>query len=310
MKILIMGSGAVGGYYGAVLDRASNNVTFVARGEHLAAIKERGLRIQSVTSGDFAIKPRAIERPDGSWRAELVLYCVKGYDNDEAISAMRPAVDDGTSILTLQNGIGSGDVLAGAFGRDKVLLGVTYVDATRKEPGVIVEEGGPCNIVFGEPGGGRTARAEAVLGVLKGAGIAVELSDNVEKALWTKLIYICALSGMMCITRASFTEVLENPETLDLTWIVMREAEAVAKAKGVEVDDDVLESTMAQFQEAKGRLMSSMYTDLQRGNRLEVAVMNCAVASLGKELGVATPVNEFITACLSVAHNRAASQQE
>ena len=309
MNILIMGSGAVGGYYGAVLHRSGQEVTFVARGDHLEAIRQRGLRIESVTSGDFTIRPTVAERPDGSRKADLVLYCVKGYDNAEATKVMRPAVGEATSILTLQNGIGSGDDLAAAFGRERVLLGVSYVDSVRTEPGVVVEEGGPCNIVFGEEDGSRTARAIAVYDALKGAGIAVELSTNVTVALWTKLIYICALSGMTCITRSSFTEVVETPETLEFTWRVMREAEQVGRAKGVDLDDDVVEKTMAHFKQVEGRMMSSMYNDLKRGNPLEVGVLNGAVAALGKEVGVPAPVNEFIASSLTLAHNRAVSQR-
>ena len=309
MKILVMGSGAVGGYFGAVLHRAGHDVQFVARGQHLEAIRQQGLRIESVTSGDFTIRPPATDRPDGSWKADLALFCVKSYDNPEAIATMALAVGPETSVLTLQNGIGSGDELASAFGQEKVLLGVTYVDGYRKGPGVVVELGGQCNIVFGEEDGSITPRAEAVRGALTEAGIRNVLSPNVVKDLWNKLVYICALSGMMCITRATFTEVLETPEAVDLSYRVMREAEAVARAKGADLGEDIVESTMAQFREVQGRLGSSMYTDLQRGNPIEVRVLNGAVAKMGKELGIDTPMNEFISSCLAVAHKRAISQR-
>ena len=305
MKILVMGSGAVGGYYGAVLHRGGHEVTFVARGEHLEAIRQNGLRVESVTSGDFTIHPLVTDRPDGSWTPDWALFCVKGYDNAAAIELMRPAVREGTSILTLQNGLGSGDELASAFGQEKVLLGVTYVDAVRKAPGVVVEEGGPCNIIFGEADGSRFPRAVAVYETMKASGISVELSSDVEAALWSKLIYVCAWSGMICITRASFAEILGTPDTEELTWRVMREAEAVARAKGVNVDGDLVERTMERFRATDGPSISSMYEDLKRGGRLEVGVLNGAVARLGKELGVETPVNGFIAACLMVVHNRA-----
>ena len=309
MKILVMGSGAVGGYYGAVLHWGGHEVTFVARGEHLDAIRREGLQVESVTSGDFTIHPPVTDRPDGSWVPDLVLFCVKGYDNAEAIELMRPAVGEGTSILTLQNGLGSGDELSSAFGQDKVLLGVTYVDAVRKAPGVVAEEGGPCNIIFGEAGGSRSPRAMAVHESLEASGISVELSSNVQASLWAKLIYVCAWSGMICITRASFAEILGTPEAEDLTWRVMREAEAVARAKGVNVDGDLVERTMERFRATDGPSISSMYEDLKGNGRLEVEVLNGAVARLGRELGVETPVNGFVAACLMVAHNRAVAQQ-
>ena len=309
MKILIMGSGAVGGYFGAVLHGDGHDVLFVARGEHLEAIRQQGLRIESTTSGDFTIRPEATDRPDGRWKADLALYCVKEYDNPTAIEVMRPAVGEGTSILTLQNGIGGGDVLTSAFGREKVLLGVTYVDSSRKEPGVVHEYSTGCNIVFGEEDGQRTRRAVTIHDILRDAGINVELSPNVLRELWNKFIFICGLSGMTCITRAPFPEVLSNPQAVDLTWRVMKEAYAVAGAKGVDLEEGFVEKTMAYFQEIGGRLGSSMHTDLERGSPIEVGVLNGAVARFGAELGIETPVNEFIAVSLSVAHNRAMSKR-
>lgn len=305
MKILIMGSGAVGGYYGSVLYRAGEDVTFVARGSHLRAIEENGLKVESVTSGDFVIHPNVVGRPDFVVSPDLVLFCVKGYDNAEAIEDLKSTIGESTAILTLQNGIGSGTELGAAFGQGKVLLGVTYVDAVLKEPGVIGEDGGPCNIVFGEECGDNSPRALAVYDVLQGAGIATELSTDVTKALWSKLVYICALSGMMCITRSSFTDVLNTPATLDMTWKVMREVVTVARARGIDLEEGFVDRVMAQFTEADGMMMSSMYSDLQRGNPLEVNVLNGALSRIGDVTDVPTPANDFITACLTPAHNRA-----
>jgi 2-dehydropantoate 2-reductase len=308
MKILVMGSGAVGGYYGAVLSKSGHEVTFVARGEHLAAIREHGLRVESVASGDFTIRPPVTERPVGSWGAELVLFCVKGYDNAEAIATLRPAVGENTSILTLQNGIGSGDQLGAAFGPERVLLGVTYIDAVRREPGVVADVGERCNIIFGEQDGRQTPRAQAIRDVMRGAGIDAALSSNVTRDLWEKLVHICALSGMICMTRSLMAEIVATPEARRLTCRVMREAEAVARARGVELGQNYVESMMAYFEQTREGTVSSMFTDLERGNRLEVGVLNGAVVRLGRELGIATPANEFITACLLVSHNRALSR--
>ena len=310
MKVLVMAAGGVGGYFGAVMHRAGHEVTFVARGRHLEAIRRNGLRVESVTSGDFTAKAPATDRLDGGWTADLALFCVKGYDNPDAIAAMRPAVRAETSVLTLQNGVGSGDELAAAFGRDKVLLGVTYIDATRKAAGVVAETGSQCNIDFGEADGPESPRARSIFDGLSAAGIDVRLSSDIVREVWEKLMYISALSGMTCITRAAFAEVLDTPETLALTRTVLREVEAVARAKGIGLDGDVVETMMARFQERKAGLTSSMFTDLERGDRLEVGVLNGAVARYGRELGVATPVNDFITACLTVSHNRAACARQ
>ena len=299
-----MGSGAVGGYFGGLLHKGGLEVTLVARGAHRDAILRDGLRVESVTSGDFVVHPPAVERPDGSWKADLALLCVKSYHNAEAIRTMEPAIGEGTSVLTLQNGLGSGDELAAAFGRDKVLLGAAYIEASRKAPGVIYEGGGPCRIVFGEEDGSESAKAIAVRDAIASAGIDVELSTDVAAALWNKLLFICALSGMSCVARATMVEVLASPGTKELARRAIVEAEGVARALGVDLAEDVVESTMSYLVEHQASLTSSMYLDLQRGSRLELDVLNGAVSRLSKEVGVPTPVNDFVTDCLRVYDDR------
>ena len=307
MKILVTGAGAIGGYFGGMLARVGEDVTFLARGHHLDAINRRGLKIESVSDGKFTVAAPAVDQPDGSWTADLVLLCVKSYHNETAFAAMGPAVGEGTAILTLQNGVGSGDQLAAAFGRDKVLLGVAYIEAARRTPGVVAELGGERRIVFGEEDGAQSPRAVAIRDVLQRAGLDVELTSDVLQALWNKLVMICALSGMTCITRASFAEAIDNPGTLDLTWRVVREAAAVGRARGVNLAADVVESTMDYFQRFKNELVSSMHSDLEAGRPLELGVINEAISRFGKEVGVATPANDFITACLTLADRRAMS---
>ncbi len=305
MKILIMGTGAIGGCYGGLLARSGEDVVFMARGDNLRAIHERGLRVESATFGDFTVQPEAVDMLDGSWTADLVLFCVKGYHNEQAMADMSPAVGDGTGILTLQNGIGSGEQLAQRFGAGKVLLGAAYIDAERAEHGVFAQRGSPPRIVLGEESGEVSDRAKAIADVLRGARIETEVSQNVLTALWSKLVYICALSGMSCITRASFSDVLETPETYAMTMQVMTEALKVGQASGVALDDGLPDSVMAGFLEEKGGLISSMHTDLMAGNPLEVSLINGAVARIGKEVGVYTPANSFISACLTIADNKA-----
>ena len=305
MKILIMGAGAIGGCYGGLLARSGEDVVFMARGGNLKAIRERGLRVEAATFGDFTVQPEAVDTLGGSWTADLVLFCVKGYHNEQAMSDMSPAIGDHTTILTLQNGIGSGEQLAQCFGADKVLLGAAYIDAERTELGVFAQRGSPPRIVLGEESGEMSPRAQEIADVLRAACIETEVSPNVLTALWSKLVYICALSGMSCITRAPFAEVLETPETYKMTMQVMREALKVGQASGVDLDDGLPDSVMAGFLEEKGGLISSMHTDLMAGNPLEVSLINGAVARIGKEVGVSTPANSFISACLTIADNKA-----
>ncbi len=305
MKVLIMGTGAIGGCYGGLLARSGEDVVFAARGDNLKAIRERGLKVESATFGTFSVQPQAVDVLDGSWKADLVLFCVKGYHNEQAMSDVSPAVGEGTTILTLQNGIGSGDQLSDLFGADKVLLGAAYIDAERTEPGVFAQRGSPPRIVLGEVNGEISTRAQSVAEVLRSAEIETEVSSNVLTALWSKLVYICALSGMSCITRASFSEVLDTPETYEMTMQVMTEALEVGQASGVPLEDGLPESVMAGFLEEKGGLISSMHTDLMAGNPLEVSLINGAVARIGREVGVNTPVNSFISACLTIADRKA-----
>ena len=305
MKILVMAAGAVGGYYGSLLARGGNDVIFVARGDNLDAIRQHGLRVNSVNSGKFTLPANAVESLDGSWTADLVMFCVKGYQNAQAIEAIRPAIGDGTTILTLQNGLGSGDDLSAAFGPDKVMLGAAYVDASHPEPGVFDERGGTCRIVFAEQDGRPSARGSEILVTLQLAGIESEVAEDINQALWNKLVYICGLSGMTCITRSPFKEVAETPQTADLTHRVMGEAAAVGRAAGVNLAADVAETTMTHLYDERDGLVSSMHADLTGGRPLELANLNGKVSELGRELGVPTPVNDFIAACLTPAHNRA-----
>ncbi len=306
MNIIVMGTGGVGGYYGGLLARAGEDVTFVARGEHLDAIRERGLHVRSRSSGEFTVKAKAAAALDGVEPADLIVYCVKGYDNDVAIDLIRPAVGPDTAILSLQNGIGAGDLLTAAFGADGILLGASYVDARKTGPGEVIEFGLDASIIFGAAGGGVTPTATRMLEVMKDAGIPATLSEDPDQVIWSKFVYICGLSGMMCITRATLSEIMDTPETRAMTEQVLREAEAVGIAKGVNLPSDLVEDILADFGTSSDDGWSSMRTDLDSGNRLEVGVINGAAARLGKEMGIETPANAFITSCLTPAHNRAA----
>ena len=307
MKILVMAAGAVGGYFGSVLARSGNEVRFIARGDNLRAIRERGLSIRSVTSGNFSIRAPVGDSVDGTWFPDLVLFCVKSYHNREAIRCIAPAVGPDTTILTLQNGIGSGDDLAAAFGAEKVMLGAAYVEAAHPAPGVFEEHGGTCRIVLAEPDSRKSPRSGSILKTLRASGIDAEIADDIDRALWSKLVFICGLSGMTCITRSSFAEVMNTPQTADLTLNVIEEVAAVARASGVNLAADVVESTMESFRRDRDDLISSMYADLEAGRPLELANLNGKVSALGSGLGVPTPANDFITACLTPALNRAIS---
>jgi len=308
MKVLVMGPGGVGGYYGGVLSKSGHDVTLVARGEHLDAIARDGLRVESLNSGNFTARPGVTDRPGREHTPDLVLFTVKGYDNETAIELIRPAVGTDTAVLTLQNGIGSGDQLGAALGAEKILLGATYIDGDKKGPGHVTETGKSPLVVFGEQDGRATDRAEAIRAAFADAGVPVELSLNVEKSLWEKLVYITGWSGMICCTRTFFPEIFETPEAEAMTRTVMGETFAVARARGIDLPDDIVNTTLDQFRDVGDDPVSSMFADLRKDGRLEVEVLNGAVSRMGRDAGVPTPGNDFITACLLVPHNRALAE--
>ena len=307
MKVLVVGAGGVGGYYGGVLARSGEEVALVARGDHLRAILKDGLRVRSEASGHFTVHPMATERPDGSWKADLALFCVKSYHNEQAIEVMAPAIGEDTDILTLQNGIGAGGELADAFGRNRVLLGATYIDGWIEAPGVVGEGGGAFQTVFGEVTGEKTARAARILDTFTRAGLDTRLTSKILNALWAKLLLICGLSGMSCITQGPIDAVMETPDTRELMRRVLAEVEAVGRAQGIAFRDGIVDWTMDHLHEHRKTVMSSMYLDMKAGKPLEVGVLNGAVSKAGREVGVDTPVNDFITACLSIVDARARS---
>jgi 2-dehydropantoate 2-reductase len=294
MKILVMGSGAVGGYYGAVLAKAGHDVLFIARGEHAEAMELNGLTINSVK-----------QELDRSFEPELVLYCVKGYSNLEAIKIIEPAVGNKTHILTLQNGLGSGDALEDAFNGASILLGATYIDASVEAPGVINEYGGSCSIVFGPKIENQDNSVIEINETMVNAGINSQISADIMSTLWSKLVLICALSGMMCITRESVNQILSTRDSFDMTKGVIAEVANVARAMKVNLPENVEAEKIEYLLDHKEAAVSSMFSDLIRGNPLEVDVLNGAVSRLGKENNVETPLNDFICSTLKPYNDRA-----
>ncbi|MQG01776.1 MAG: 2-dehydropantoate 2-reductase [SAR202 cluster bacterium] len=309
MNVLVMAAGAVGGYFGSVMAE-KHDVVLVARNEHLKAIQEKGLQVQSKTSGNFISRATAVARPEEGYVADIVLYCVKAYHNDSACDVIAPAVGPETTVLTLQNGIGSGDFLSNRFGEERVLLGAAYIEASRGDPGITEEHGGGCRIALGEKHGMITRRTKAVSELLKRSNIDHEVSGDIMSALWKKLVFITALSGMTCLARARFEQVLDNPQTYELAIQVMSETKAVADAEGIDLPANIVKTTMDDFMSHKSELVSSMHQDLLSGRPLEVNVINGAVSQMGKIHNVSTPINDIITSCLSLPNAMATQSAE
>ena len=309
MNVLVMAAGAVGGYFGSVMAE-KHDVVLVARNEHLKAIQEKGLQVQSKTSGNFISRATAVARPEEGYVADIVLYCVKAYHNDSACDVIAPAVGPETTVLTLQNGIGSGDFLSNRFGEERVLLGAAYIEASRGNPGITEEHGGGCRIALGEKHGMITRRTKTVSELLKRSNIDHEVSGDIMSALWKKLVFITALSGMTCLARARFEQVLDNPQTYELAIQVMSETKAVADAEGIDLPANIVKTTMDDFMSHKSELVSSMHQDLLSGRPLEVNVINGVVSQMGKIHNVSTPINDVITSCLSLPNAMATQPAE
>ena len=309
MNVLVMAAGAVGGYFGSVIAE-KHDVVLIARNEHLKAIQKKGLKVESKTSGNFISRATAVAQPEEGYVADVVLYCVKAYHNESACDVIAPAVGPETAILTLQNGIGSGDFLSNRFGEERVLLGAAYIEASRGNPGVTEEHGGGCRIALGNKLGISTPKTNMVSELLKSSNIDHEVSTDIMSALWKKLVFITALSGMTCLVRARFEQVLDNPQTHALAIKVMSETKAVADAEGINLPSDVVETTMADFMLHKSELVSSMHQDLISGRPLEVNVINGAVSQMGRIHNISTPINDVITSCLSLPNTLAARSAE
>ena len=298
MRILIMGTGGVGGYYGGLLAGQGNDVTFVARGAHLKAIQQEGLKVKSV-HGDFNIAPaQATDDPANAGPVDLILFCVKTYNTDDAAQAIRTAVRSQTVVMSLQNGIDAAERLGKVLGAEHVIGAATWLSSAVVEPGVIRQISQFRRIVFGELGGGSSERIQSIYEVLKNTGITVEISEDIQKVLWTKLVFITAVSSIGSLTRLPMGEYRSVPETRHLLTSIMQEVEGLARAQGVNLDADVVQNWMDFIDSAAPNIKPSMQLDVEAGNRTEIESMIGVIGRRGRELGVPTPVSDFVYASL------------
>ncbi len=297
MKILVMGSGGVGGFFGAKLARAGEDVTFVARGAHLEAIRAHGLRVKSASDGKFVVESRATDDPASAGLADLVLFCVKSFDTETAAEAIRPVVSPETAVLSLQNGVDNEAKLGRILGPGRVLGGAAYVFATIESPGLITHSVGG-RIVFGELDGETSPRCRRILEAFQRAAIPAEISPRIQRVLWEKYLFIVAQAGMTALTRCPIGLIRSTPETRRLYRLILEELAAVAKAAGIDLPPDALDNIMAAADKLAPGATSSMHHDLLHGRRLELEALHGHAVRLGEELGVPTPVLFSIYAAL------------
>lgn len=290
MRIAVMGSGAVGGYFGAKLAAAGHDLAFVARGKHLAAMQRDGLRVRSA-DGELLIKNALFtDAPSAIGNVELILFCVKSYDTETANSLMSPLVGPRTTILSLQNGIDNPQKLAAVWGASRILAGVVYVGAAMEQPGVVAHSSGG-RIVFGALDGASNENVETVEQALAAGQIPHERSEEIAKVQWIKLLWNASFCAVSCLTRANVKQIVESEPLTQLVRDCMTEVQAAARTRGIELSPARLDQTL-EFSRTLGNFKPSMLQDLEAGKPLEYEAFNGIVVKLLGQAGSRAPTNE------------------
>jgi len=293
-----MGPGGVGGYYGGLLSQKGQEVIFIARGAHLQAMREKGLHVKSV-HGDFLVSPaRATDDPAEVGPVDLILFTTKTYHTDVAAQAIKPMVGQETVVVPLQNGIDAAERIGAYVGREHLVGGVTWLSAAIEAPGVIGQYSQFRRVVLGEFDGKMTARLKMIYETLQATGITVEMSDNILKVLWTKFVFISSASALGSLTRATIGEYRHVPETRDVLTEALREVAAVAQARGVKLEGDLVDKTLEFIDNTAPDMKTSMQRDVEAGRPSELESMIGVVPQLGRKTGVSTPVMRLAYAVL------------
>lgn len=305
IRIAVVGAGAVGGYFGARLASAGNEVAFIARGRHLEAARGEGLRVKSI-AGDFHIRSLFAAEPKEVGPAELVLFCVKSYDTEETAGAIAPLVGDKTAILSLQNGVDNPDKIAALWGKERTLAGVVYIAAEILAPGVIGHSAGG-RIVLGELDGGAGERARQVQGLFASAQVPCSISSDIREAMWAKLVWNAPFCAIACLARATAREIVESDSLSKLALDCMEEVREAARCRGIALAPSVIDDAVKLSQNLGG-FKPSMLQDLEAGKPLEYEAFNGIVVKTLRQAGREAPVNETFYAALEFLDrkNRAA----
>ena len=294
MRIAIFGAGGAGGYFGARLAKAGEDVAWIARGAQLEALRTRGLRVESI-DGDFALGPMdASDDPGHFAPVDAVLLGVKAWQVADAARAMRPLLRAGTCVVPLQNGVEAADELREILGTGPVLGGVAKIFCFLVGPGHLRRPGGPATVALGELDNRPSERVERLRAVLSGAGLGAEVPADIHVALWEKFLFVASAGGLGAVTRAPIGIVRSVPETRVLLEAAMEEIRAVGRARGVHLADDVVTRTMAFVDTLPAAGTASLQRDLAGGHPSELEWWSGAVARLGATAAVATPVHDFI----------------
>ena len=299
MRIAVMGAGGTGGYFGGLLAKAGQDVTFIARGAHLEELQTKGLTVKSTLAGDFTIPVEATFHCSDMKPVDLVIFCVKTYDTQPAAELIQPIVGPETLVFSIQNGIDNRERIGEFFGKESVMCAVAQISSVVESPGVIDHRSGKlAKIIFGEVNGTVSPRCEQLLATFQNAGIAAEIRSDISVTLWEKFIFICAASGLTALTRLTIGAILACPETKAFLLSIVAEAAAVGRAAGVDLPQDRVDTALDRLANLGPQGRGSMGYDLIAGRRLELETLNGAVVRLGREHAVTTPCNFAIYAAL------------
>jgi 2-dehydropantoate 2-reductase len=294
-RIAVMGAGAVGGYFGARLAAAGHEVAFIARGKHFEAMRRDGLKVKS-TRGDLHIQSLFASDPEEIGPVDLILFCVKSYDTQEAAAKFTPLVGPETIVLSLQNGVDNPEKIARLWGRNRTLAGVVYIGARVSAPGMI-EHIAAGRIALGELDGGAGERTNSVHRLLSAAGIPCAISTEIRKVMWGKLVWNAPFCAISCLTRATVTEILESDLLRKLAVDCMEEVREAARYQGIDLGKSIVGETLSLSQ-GLGDFKPSMLQDLEAGKPLEHEAFNGVVVNSLREAGKEAPINHVFYAML------------
>ncbi len=298
MRIAVIGAGGVGGGFGAALAKAGADVTFIARGAHLAAMRGAGLKVLS-PRGDTHLAPtKATDDPAEIGPVDIVLFCVKLWDVESAGERIKPLLGPGTAVIPLQNGIDAPERLIPILGENAVMGGVAQISASITAPGVITQVGTFMRMIFGELDGKRSQRAEDFLALCQKAGFDATLSDQILTDLWMKFVLLATNASITALARQPIGQLRDDPDIRPVFIAAHQEVIDVARARGVALPSNALDKILEFNRHAPPTMKASMALDLERGNRLELPWLGGKVAELGRQLGVPTPTHSVMYAML------------
>jgi 2-dehydropantoate 2-reductase len=297
MRVAVFGAGGVGGYFGARLAASGLDLTFIARGPHLAAIRADGLRVRAVDE-DFTVRVAATDDPGEVGVVDHVLVTVKSYDTEEVGRRLAPLLGDATTVVSLQNGIDNEEKLAALVGADHVVGGVTYIFAHIAAPGLVERTAPPRSLLFGELDGRPSERLERLRAACEAAGFGATVSDHIQRALWDKAVLVGPMAAVTAAARLPIASLLPVAESKELYLTVVSEFAAVARAEGVELSDDVVERKLEFAEALPPDARNSLHNDLEAGRRLELDALVGAVVRRARRHGVSIPATEAVYALL------------